>query len=188
MQNPRLDLQNIQNQFEMIVEELKSQNFFEFYSIAHQIDFYEDTKILTGKTFNVTKDAKFIVTAFKMNQFTAYDFYETFVNFYHTLQLQKWKDLGKIINYESSLIDLNEFSLFLAIDMTLNQKTQVNQVQKGKLCLQSTRDDEGKENATWVEYYFDENNDEQQYKSLLRKCKLINAKGKQYMYFQHKIQ
>ncbi|CAD8075029.1 unnamed protein product [Paramecium sonneborni] len=102
-------------------------------------------------------DANIIVAAFKLNLFTAYDFYETFVSFYHIQQLQNYKGFGKTFNYETTLNDLQEFSLYLALDMTTNQLTQVNYKQRGNFQLAKCFK-QGQDQNTWEDYYFDDQN------------------------------
>ncbi|CAD8112077.1 unnamed protein product [Paramecium sonneborni] len=174
----------ILEQFNFIMEELDNQDFFESYSITNQLEYISNTCIGASRDFHVKFDANFIVAALKFNQLTAFDFYETFVNYYTNQQIEKYKDLGKIINHESFYIDLQDFSLSLAIDMSMRQITQVNYKQKGKLQIQNLHEDRN-DQITWDDLYFDEISDNQEYKSLLKKCMLINSKGNLYA-FNHK--
>ncbi|CAD8198784.1 unnamed protein product [Paramecium pentaurelia] len=174
----------IMEQFTQILEDLDNQNFFESFSIANSLEYINKVSIFSTKYFKVRYDANFIVSAFRLNQFTAFDFYEIFVNFYHNQQLQKLKDLGKNIKQESFLLDLQDFSIFLAIDMSKRQITQVNYNQKGKLFIQSAKE-ERKIEVSWEDSYFSDNQDDFEYKTLLRKCMLINSKGSIYS-FNHK--
>ncbi|CAD8081390.1 unnamed protein product [Paramecium primaurelia] len=167
-----------------LLEDLESQNFFEQHSIAQQLHLNGNSIISQNKQFNVKFDAQFIVGAFKLNQLTAFDFYNVFVEFYHAQQLQKWKDLGKSINHESFILDLTEFSMHLAIDMSIRQLTQVNYKQKGKLILQQIKNNINLYNS-WEDCYFSENEQDSDYKQLLRKCMLITSKGSQHS-FNHK--
>ncbi|CAD8129604.1 unnamed protein product [Paramecium sonneborni] len=163
LQQQQVESQNFLVQFQALENELDNQHFFENFSMDHSIEFYGINKIITRQVFNVTKDANFIVGAFKLNQFTAYDFYETFVSFYHIRQLQNQKELGKTFNYETTLNDLQDFSLYLALDMTTNQLTQEN----------------------YSQHYFDENQSNSEYCNFLKKCILLSSKGSIYT-FNHK--
>ncbi|CAK64635.1 unnamed protein product (macronuclear) [Paramecium tetraurelia] len=174
----------ILEQFNLIMEDLDSQNFFEQFSIANSLEYINNNTIFSSRFFKVRYDANFIVSAFRLNQFTAFDFYEIFVNFYHNQQLQKLKDLGKSIKLESVLLDLQDFSIFLAIDMSQRQITQVNYKSKGKLYIKQA-EEERKVEVSWEDSYFSDNQDDFEYKTLLRKCMLINSKGSIYS-FNHK--
>ncbi|CAD8210407.1 unnamed protein product [Paramecium octaurelia] len=174
----------ITQQFTQILEDLDNSNFFESFSIADSLECVNNTTIFSNRIFNVKFDANYVVSAFKLQQYTAFDFYEIFVNFYHNQQLQKLKDLGISVKEESMLQDLNDFSTFLAIDMSLRQLTQVNYKQKRKLYISSVKEERNVE-VSWDDSYFDENQDDFEYKSLLRKCMLINSKGSLYA-FNHK--
>ncbi|CAD8129545.1 unnamed protein product [Paramecium sonneborni] len=180
----QIESQNLLEQFQIIENELDNQKFFENFSMDYPIEYLGPTKIISRQVFNVTKDANFIVGAFKLNQFTAYDFYETFVSFYHIQQLQNQKDLGKTFNYETTLNDLQDFSLFLALDMTKNQLTQVNYKQKGKLQLEENFK-QGQNQNSWEDYYFDENQSNSEYCNFIKKCILLTSKGSIYT-FNHK--
>ncbi|CAD8132531.1 unnamed protein product [Paramecium octaurelia] len=174
----------LERQFDQIIEDLDSQNFFESFSLANSIQYINNTTIFSNKSFIVRFDANFIVSAFKLNQFNAFDFYHIFVNFYHNQQLQKLKDLGKSLQHESFLLDLQDISMYLAIDMTQRQITQVNYQQKGKLFIQQV-EKERKIEVSWEDSYFSENQEDFEYKALLHKCMLINSKGSVYT-FNHK--
>ncbi|CAD8172290.1 unnamed protein product [Paramecium pentaurelia] len=180
----QIESQNFLEQFQSIENELDNQKFFENFSMDHSIEFLGSTKIISRQVFNVTKDANFIVGAFKLNSFTAYDFYETFVSFYHIQQLQNQKDLGKTFNYETTLNDLQDFSQYLALDMTMNQLTQVNYKQRGKLQIAECFKQEQNENL-WEDFYFDENQSNSEYCNFLRKCIILSSKGSIYT-FNHK--
>ncbi|CAD8105109.1 unnamed protein product [Paramecium sonneborni] len=191
VQNQKVIQTNVQNieleileQFTSIVEQLDNQNFFESFSIANSLEYINNTTIFSNKYFKVKIDANFIVSAFRLNQYTAFDFYEIFVNFYHNQQLQKLKDLGKSIKQESVLLDLKDFSIYLAIDMSQRQITQVNYKQKGKLFIKQA-EEERKVEISWEDSYFSENQVDFEYKTLLLKCMLINSKGNIYS-FNHK--
>ncbi|CAK69830.1 unnamed protein product (macronuclear) [Paramecium tetraurelia] len=174
----------ILEQFTQIIEDLDNQNFFESFSLANSIEYINDTTLISNKHFKVRQDANFIVSAFNLNQFTAFDFYEIFVDFYHNQQLQKLKDLGKSLSHESFLSDLLDFSIYLALDMSQRQITQVNYKQKGKLHIQQA-EEERRVEASWEDAYFSENQDDFEYKAILRKSMLINSKSGIYA-FNHK--
>ncbi|CAD8109796.1 unnamed protein product [Paramecium primaurelia] len=174
----------ILEQFHFIMEELDNQNFFESFSITNQLEYINNSCIGSSKNFYVKFDANFIVSAFKLNQLNAFDFYETFVDYYSNQQIEKQKDLGKVTNSESFYIDLQDLSLYLAIDMSMRQITQVNYKQKGKLQIQNVHEDRN-DQKSWDDLYFDQILDNPEYKSQLRKCMLITAKGNLYA-FNHK--
>ncbi|CAK92590.1 unnamed protein product (macronuclear) [Paramecium tetraurelia] len=169
---------------DLILAELDTQNFFEQNSITQQF-IYTDNQIINEKKiiYTLKFDAKFVVAAFQLHQFTAFDFYKQFVDFYHAQQMQKWKELGKNINQQSFLIDLQFFCTSLAVEMTLRELTQVNYKQKGKLKLLSEKED--LQDVSWEDHYFSENEADSKYKTQLRKCMLINAKGSLFS-FNHK--
>ncbi|CAD8140545.1 unnamed protein product [Paramecium octaurelia] len=169
---------------DQILAELDTQNFFEQNSITQQF-IYTENQIINEKKISYTLkcDAKFVVAAFQLHQFTAFDFYKQFVDFYHAQQMQKWKELGKNINQQSFLIDLQFFCASLAVEMTLRELTQVNYKQKGKLKLLSEKED--LQDVSWEDHYFSENEADSKYKTQLRKCMLINAKGSLFS-FNHK--
>ncbi|CAD8113598.1 unnamed protein product [Paramecium sonneborni] len=173
--------------FFQLIEELESQNFFENYSISYPIDFLDNNRIMLGKVYNVTNDANFIVSAFKLNQLTAYDFYETFSQFYHMQQLQKWKELGKTFNYDTTLIDLHDFSMYLALDMTTYELVQVDYKQKGILSLAQALQ-EGKKQGSWEDQYFDQNQPNSEYYDFLKKCMLLRARGTIHSFSHKSIQ
>ncbi|CAD8191441.1 unnamed protein product [Paramecium octaurelia] len=174
----------IVQQFDQILKSLENEKFFEQLSMAGSLQYVNNTTILSNKYFTVDFDANFIVSAFKLHKYTAFEFYEIFVNFYHTQQLQKLKALGQSIKEETMIKDLQDFSIFLAIEMSMNQLTQVNYQQKGKLHIVQVQL-ERKVEVSWEDLCFSENQDDFEYKTQLRKCMLINSKGSVYA-FNHK--
>ncbi|CAD8203452.1 unnamed protein product [Paramecium pentaurelia] len=124
----RFNLQNqelqIMEQFTQILEDLDNQNIFESFTIANSLEYINQVSIFSKKYFKVRYDANFIVSGFRINQFTAFDFYEIFLDFYHNQQLQMLKIQEKISNnkifYQIYKI-FQYFSIFLAIDMSKRQ-------------------------------------------------------------------
>ncbi|CAK64563.1 unnamed protein product (macronuclear) [Paramecium tetraurelia] len=160
----------------IILEKLESQRFFENYSIT-------DISLLNNQLADISNDdLKVVISAFKMKIFTIYEFYQNFIEFYHEQQIQKLRQLGKVENVDSFTIDLVQFSESLAIEMTINQITQVNYEQKGKLQMKNHYFDQ-KDKDKWKMQYFDDLEDE--YRKLVRSSALINMKGKNYS-FNHK--
>ncbi|CAK79314.1 unnamed protein product (macronuclear) [Paramecium tetraurelia] len=184
MNKSRMKEIEINQQFAQILEILDKQNFFKSLSMADSLQYESYTTILSNKNINVDFDVNFIVSAFKLHKYTAFEFYEIFVNFYHNQQRQKFKAFGQNIKEEIMISDLQEFSIFLAIDMTMRQLTQVNYQQKGRLYISQVQKERNVD-VSWEDSYFSENQDDFEYKTLLRKCMLINSKGSVYA-FNHK--
>ncbi|CAD8113237.1 unnamed protein product [Paramecium sonneborni] len=118
IQNKSYKQQQVEYEMELIqycnqiLQDLENQSFFEQNSIANHF-LYLDNQIRNEKKVNYTIqfDANFIVAAFQL----AFDFYKIFVDFYHTQQIQKCKELGQIINQESFEIYLYYFCTYLAV-------------------------------------------------------------------------
>ncbi|CAD8179343.1 unnamed protein product [Paramecium pentaurelia] len=169
------DQQNLKS-LQIIVDQLESQRFFENYSIT-------DISQIKNQIINISDDdLKILIAALKMKVFTIYEFYQHFIEFYHEQQIQKLRQLGKVDNVDSFTIDLLQFSESLAIEMTMNQTTQVNYEQKGRLKLKNHYFNQNNEDD-WKMHYFDDLEDE--YRKLVRSSALINVKGKSYT-FNHK--
>ncbi|CAD8061866.1 unnamed protein product [Paramecium sonneborni] len=64
--------------------------------------------------------------ALKMEQFTAFEFYDSFTSFYHEQQILKQRELGKVSNYESFAQDIYQFSKSLALDLAIGDLSQIN--------------------------------------------------------------
>ncbi|CAD8114051.1 unnamed protein product [Paramecium primaurelia] len=171
-QEDQQDLKSLQ----IILEKLESQHFFEKYSIT-------DISLINNQIINISEDdLKIVIAALKMKIFTIYEFYQNFIEFYHEQQIQKLRQLGKVENVDSFTIDLLQFSESLAIEMTMNQTTQVNYEQKGRLKLKNHYFDQNNEDD-WKIQYFDDLEDD--YRKVVRSSALINVKGKSYT-FNHK--
>ncbi|CAD8138216.1 unnamed protein product [Paramecium pentaurelia] len=159
-----------------IVDKLESEKFFQNFSIVSLLNVAGDTIILNGQKFRVnTNDFNYVVTALQMKRFTVFEFYESFINYYHEQQIQKQRELGKISNYESFSFDIYQFSYSLAIEMTLRELSQVSYKSQGKLDLRND----------WLKQYFDV---EDEYKKLIRSCILLSAKGSTYSFTHKSIQ
>ncbi|CAD8100903.1 unnamed protein product [Paramecium primaurelia] len=159
-----------------ILDRLERKRFFENFSITNISSVKNELKNINDD------DLKVVIPALTMQKFTIYDFYLNFIEFYHEQQIQKLRQLGKIDNMDSFIIDLVQFSESLALEMTINQTTQVNYQQKGRLKLNNKYFDQNDE-GNWKMKYFDDLEDE--YKKLVRSSALINLKGKSYS-FNHK--
>ncbi|CAD8197248.1 unnamed protein product [Paramecium pentaurelia] len=117
------------------------------------------------------------------------NFFESFslansIEFINYINLQHLIFTKFFLQHESFLLDLQDFSIYLAIDMSQRQITQVNYQQKGKLFIQQV-EEERRIEVSWEDAYFSENQENFEYKGLLRKCMLINQKGGVYA-FNHK--
>ncbi|CAD8113161.1 unnamed protein product [Paramecium sonneborni] len=168
-----------------IIDSLDNQKFFQNYSIVSRLKQNRDSIIFDGYTIRLNPDdLNIVLMALKMKKFTVFEFYESFINFYHEQQIQKQRELGKISNYESFIFDVNQFSCSLAIDMTLKDLSQIGYKPQGKLDLKSNYkiqqviDD-------WLKQYFDV---EDEYKKLIRSCILLSAKGSTFSFTHKSIQ
>ncbi|CAD8131295.1 unnamed protein product [Paramecium sonneborni] len=144
------------NQFNIVIKSYKIQrikSFFKQNSIANDF-LYLDNKIINEKnvSYTVKLDANIIVAAFQLHQFTAFDFYRIFVDFYHTQQIQKCEELGKNTNSQRYQIDLQYFFIYLSVETTLKEWDQINYKQKGKLKLTSEIDDN--QEVSWEDQYY----------------------------------
>ncbi|CAD8193283.1 unnamed protein product [Paramecium pentaurelia] len=167
---------------------LESKQFFQNYSIDSKIDSFEGNIFLDGQNLYLNIiDADIIVMALKMKKFTAFEFYESFINFYHEQQIQKQRELGKISNYESFALDIYQFSSSLALDMTIRDLSQISYKYKGQLLLQSnykaTQDIDD-----WLDQYLSNSSSDNEYKKLIRSCILLSSKGSTYQYTHKSIQ
>ncbi|CAD8122656.1 unnamed protein product [Paramecium sonneborni] len=170
-----------------IVDQLDKKNFFSSYSITSVL-ITQNNSIFVDKTeFNFDFDMDeidYVIQALKMKKLTIFDFYESFIKFYHYQQMQKQREKGYIPNYESFEQDIFQFSQSLALDMSIRDLSQVNYKQKGKLNLES-KYNSFKNFDDWPNQYFSDTLDDQDYKKLIRSCILVSAKGSTYS-FNHK--
>ncbi|CAD8102380.1 unnamed protein product [Paramecium sonneborni] len=168
-----------------LIDNLDRQNFFQNYSIVSKLQYEEDNINFDGITVKLNfEDIDFVLIALKMKKFTVFEFYDSFINFYHEQQIQKQRELGKVSNYESFRFDIYQFSSSLAIDMTLRELSQIGYKPQGKLDLQSNYKIE-QVIDDWQNKYFDIDNE---YKKLIRSCILLNAKGSTFSFTHKSIQ
>ncbi|CAD8099382.1 unnamed protein product [Paramecium sonneborni] len=168
-----------------IIDSLENQKFFQNYSIVSVLKHEQDTIFFDGNTINLNSDdTNIVVMSLKMKKFTVFEFYESFINFYHEQQIQKQRELGKVSNYESFAYDIYQFSYSLALDMTLQDLSQIGYKPQGKLDLKSNYKIEQVVDD-WLKQYFDI---EDEYKKLIRSCILLSAKGSTYSFTHKSIQ
>ncbi|CAD8204154.1 unnamed protein product [Paramecium pentaurelia] len=141
--------------------------------ILEKLEVFDNQYIFDKKQIiNISEDdLKIVIAALKMKIFTIYEFYQNFIEFYHEQQIQKLRQLGKVENVDSFTIDLLQFSESLAIEMTMNQATQVNYEQKGRLKLKNDYFDQNNEDDLKIQYFDDL---EDNYRKLVRS----SGKGK----------
>ncbi|CAD8084348.1 unnamed protein product [Paramecium primaurelia] len=168
-----------------IVDMLDNENFFSKYQIVSQLNYKENAIIIDNTNISIgSNEIQFIIMALQMKRFTVFEFYESFINFYHEQQIQKQRELGKIYNQDSFSIDIYQYSYSLAIDMTIRELSQIGYKPLGKLDLKSNYkidqiiDD-------WLKQYFDI---EDEYKKLIRSCILLSAKGSTFSFTHKSIQ
>ncbi|CAD8165631.1 unnamed protein product [Paramecium octaurelia] len=171
-----------------LVDQLESLKFFQFYSITSILKIDGYNLLVDNKSFSINgQDIECIVQALKMKRYTIFEFYESFIHFYHDQQIQKLRETGKISNWESFSIDILQFSSNLAIDMTKNQLSQITYQQKGKLKLTNNYSNQYN-NDRWLDDYFNDSQQEIDYYKLIRSCILLNAKGSIYSFTHKSIQ
>ncbi|CAD8125274.1 unnamed protein product [Paramecium sonneborni] len=170
---------------EEIIDKFDKENFFQKYSIVSSLNKIDDCIVFDGYSVKLNPDdIKLVIMSLKLKKFTIFEFYESFISFYHEQQIQKQRELGKISNYDNFAFDISQFSYSLAIDMSLRELSQVAYKPQGKLQLESnykikqTIDD-------WLKQYFDI---EDEYKKLIRSCILLSAKGSTYSFTHKSIQ
>ncbi|CAD8100388.1 unnamed protein product [Paramecium sonneborni] len=167
------------------VDKLDKENFFQKYSIASILKSEGNNIIVDGYKVQLNpEDIDLVIMSLKMKKFTIFEFYESFINFYHLQQIQKQRELGKIQNYESFAFDIQQFSNSLAIDMTLRELSQINYKSQGKLDLKSNYKIE-RVVDDWLKQYFDM---EDEYKKLIRTCILLTSKGSMHSFTHKSIQ
>ncbi|CAD8165613.1 unnamed protein product [Paramecium octaurelia] len=171
-----------------LLDQLESLKFFQFYSITSILKIEGYNLFVDNKSFGVNgQDIECIIQALKMKKYTIFEFYESFIQFYHDQQIQKLRETGKISNWESFQIDILEFSSNLAIEMTKNQLSQITYQQKGKLKLTNNYTKEYNDDV-WLDDYFNDSQQELDYNKLIRSCILLNAKGSIYSFTHKSIQ
>ncbi|CAD8127673.1 unnamed protein product [Paramecium sonneborni] len=168
-----------------IIDNLESQNFFQNYSIVSTLNYNDDTIIFDGYKVKLNPDdINLVIMSLKMKKFTVFEFYDSFISFYHEQQIHKQRDSGKISNYQNFKYDIFQFSYSLAIDMTIRELSQINYKPQGKLDLKSNYKIE-QVIDDWLKQYFDV---EDEYKKLIRSCILLSAKGSSYSFTHKSIQ
>ncbi|CAD8128507.1 unnamed protein product [Paramecium sonneborni] len=170
---------------DQIIDKLESQNFFQNYSIVSILNYNDDTIIFDGYKVKLNPDdINLVIMSLKMKKFTVFEFYDSFISFYHEQQIHKQRDSGKISNYQNFKYDIFQFSYSLAIDMTIRELSQINYKPQGKLDLKSNYKIE-QVIDDWLKQYFDV---EDEYKKLIRSCILLSAKGSSYSFTHKSIQ
>ncbi|CAD8066866.1 unnamed protein product [Paramecium sonneborni] len=180
--------EQIKMETDQIIKILEDKKFFQIYSLSDKLE-YNQTKIILNNKIEIEigENVDFVVKVLKMNKkMKVTDFYEYFVQFYHEQQLQKWRDIGKAQNYEGLLVDLQDFSESLALEMTMYQQIQINYKPKGKLSIKKMQN-HGLENE-WEDQYFNNLLGEQEYNKVLKSCVLLIAKGSAYSFLHKSIQ
>ncbi|CAK74512.1 unnamed protein product (macronuclear) [Paramecium tetraurelia] len=181
-EQPELQAKTVQ-----LLDKLESFKFFQFYSITSILKIHGYDLLVDNKSFNIYPDIEYVVQALKMRKYTIFEFYESFIHFYHDQQIQKLRETGKISNWEGFQIDILQFSSNLAIDMTINQLSQITYQQKGKLKL-SNNYNRQQNDDDWFDDYFNDSQQELDYNKLIRSCILLNAKGSNYSFTHKSIQ
>ncbi|CAD8180877.1 unnamed protein product [Paramecium octaurelia] len=169
-----------------IVDMLDNENFFSKYSIVSQLK-QDGNAIIVDNTqirFGSSNDINFVIMALQMKRFTVFEFYESFINFYHEQQTQKQRELGKVYNQDSFAFDIYQFSYSLAIDMTVKELSQVGYKPLGKLDLKSNYKIQQEADDCFKQYF----DVEDEYKKLIRSCILLSAKGSTFSFTHKSIQ
>ncbi|CAD8128400.1 unnamed protein product [Paramecium sonneborni] len=180
--------QEMETQYKLILQKMEDKKFFQNYTIAEKLDYDKTNIIFSRGTIDIgQEDTDLVYQALKMQRMKVTDFYESFINFYHQQQLQKWKDIGKAQNYEGLIIDIEEFSESLALEMTQNQQVQIIYRPKGKLKMK-IQQNQGLTTENWEDQYFDNFLGDQEYNKILKSCILLTAKGNSYSFLHKSIQ
>ncbi|CAD8073443.1 unnamed protein product [Paramecium sonneborni] len=188
IKSSRIQKTQKKRKIDQIIDALDSIKFFQFYSIDSNIQLKEGKINIDGQNLQVNvNNVDIVVMALKMKKFTAFEFYESFISFYHEQQIQKQRELGKVSNYESFAQDIYQFSQSLALDLTIRDLSQINYKQKGQLLLQSNYkaiqdvDD-------WQDQYLSDSYTDKEYKKLIRSSILLTTKGSTYQFTHKSIQ
>ncbi|CAK79896.1 unnamed protein product (macronuclear) [Paramecium tetraurelia] len=123
--------------------------------------------------------AKLICDSLREQNLTSYDFYEEFISQYHFRQIEKQRNLGKSINTDRFLYDLQKYSIKLAKQMSIKEVTQVQYKQQGFLYKDET--DENK----WLNEFFNDDGQDGHLKKDIRSCSFVKQKGGNFQ-FVHK--
>ncbi|CAD8199852.1 unnamed protein product [Paramecium octaurelia] len=171
-----------------IIMNLDNQNFFNFFSESNTLELIDDKSLrIMNQLFNVENDGRIVYESLKQKQFTSYQFYESFISYYHDQQIDKWKKMGKVYNYETVKVDLQEFSQSLALDMTKNQVTSIEYKIKGELKIRKAQHF-SQFQEEWQDQYFNDSYGEKEYKTLIRNSMLIVQSGSNYSFSHTSIQ
>ncbi|CAD8120542.1 unnamed protein product [Paramecium sonneborni] len=185
-----IDKSEQQTKIYQFLDELESLQFFQTYSITSilKIDYYD--LFVDNKSFKIyNQDLVCVVEALKMKKYTIFEFYDSFIHFYHDQQIQKLREIGKLSNWESFQLDILQFSQNLALNMTINQLSQITYQQKGKLKLTNNyNNNKHKDDDDWIDEYFNDSQQDLDYNKLIRSCILLNAKGSSYSFTHKSIQ
>ncbi|CAD8103768.1 unnamed protein product [Paramecium sonneborni] len=123
-----------------------------------------------------------VCDALKEYNLTSFDFYDEFISYYYLKQIEKQKNLGKSINFDCFLFDLQKYSIKLAKIMTRNEMTQVQYKYQGLLFK-----DEAEEEK-WLNEFFNDDGKKGNYKKDIRSCSLIQNKGQNFSFVHKSIQ
>ncbi|CAD8190822.1 unnamed protein product [Paramecium pentaurelia] len=171
-----------------IIMNLDNQNFFNLYSESNTLELIDGKQLkIMNEIFNIEYDAEIVYESLKQKKFTSYQFYESFISYYHDQQINKWKKMGKIYNYETVKVDLQEFSQSLALDMTKNQVTSIEYKIKGELKIRKAQHF-SQFQEEWQDQYFNDSYGEKEYKTLIRNSMLIIQNGSNYSFSHTSIQ
>ncbi|CAD8054298.1 unnamed protein product [Paramecium primaurelia] len=167
-------------QLDLFVKRLDEIQFFQNFSILDNLSQISSYKL-------TDEEKKVVISAFKLKKFTIYEFYENFIQYYHSQQIQKQYRLGNVHNFESLAIDLWDFSESLALEMTVHDQTYFSHKVQGVLKLKKAQECIGPE-QNWSDQYFNGELEEQQYKKIIRSCILLSCKGNVYSFTHKSIQ
>ncbi|CAD8077908.1 unnamed protein product [Paramecium sonneborni] len=171
-----------------IMDQLENIQFFQNFSIDSNIQYLEEYFNSEGQKLLLNiNNIDIVLMALKIKKLTVFEFYESFISYYHEQQIIKQRELGKISNYESFALDMYQFSSSLALDMTIRDMSQISYKQKGQLLLQSNFK-ATQEVDNWLDQYLSDSYSDKEYKKLIRSCILLSAKGSSYSFTHKSIQ
>ncbi|CAD8099983.1 unnamed protein product [Paramecium sonneborni] len=147
------------------------------------LQFFDDSKGIV-KTFKIENEfiIQLICDALKEQKLTSYDFYDEFIRQYHLKQIEKQRYLGKSINVDRFLHDLQKYSIKLAKEMSKKEITQVQFKQQGLLYQEIEQVEE------WLDEFFNDDKKNGSYKKDIRSCSLIQQKGLSFQFVHKSIQ
>ncbi|CAD8089152.1 unnamed protein product [Paramecium sonneborni] len=143
--------------------------------------------LLKDNTFNkveIQNDniISLVCDVLKEYNLTSFDFYNEFINYYYLKQIGKQKNLGKSINMDRFLHDIQKYSIKLANTMSNKQLTQIQYKQLGLLY------NEGGEEEKWLDEFFIDDGQYGSYKKDIRSCSLVQKKGPNFSFVHKSIQ